>query len=199
MRKIILAIVALSIALALIAAGDSDGGMNLKPVKVLMQTTKGDIVLELYPGAAPITVENFLTYVREGFYNGLVFHRVINDFMVQGGGFDLEHNQKNPTQGAIVNEADNGLKNSDGTIAMARTNNPNSATCQFFINVKDNGFLDHTAKTARGFGYCVFGKVVEGMDVVNRIEAVRTGADSKTGMKDWPVEDISIISASIIK
>jgi len=199
MKKFILAIIAISLALSLFAAGEADGGMDLKPVKVLMKTTQGDITLELYPGAAPVTVENFLNYVKEGFYDGLVFHRVINDFMVQGGGFDLEHNQKAPTQDPIINEADNGLKNSLGTIAMARTNNPNSATCQFFINVKDNSFLDHTAKTSRGFGYCVFGKVVEGMDVVNQIKVVKTGRDAKKGMGDWPVEDISIISASIIK
>jgi len=199
MKKIILAIVAISIALALFAVDDTDGGVNLKPVKVKMETTKGDIVLELYPGAAPITVENFLNYVKEGFYDGLVFHRVINDFMVQGGGFDLEHNQKTPTQPAITNEADNGLKNTLGTIAMARTNAPNSATCQFFINIKDNSFLNHTAKTSRGFGYCVFGKVIEGMDVVNQIKVVKTGKDAKKGMGDWPVEDISIISATIIQ
>jgi len=199
MKKCILAIVAISFALALFAAGDTDGGMNLKPVKVLMQTSKGDVVLELYPGAAPITVQNFLNYVEQGFYDGLVFHRVIDNFMVQGGGFDLEHNQKTPTQDPIKNEADNGLKNDIGSIAMARTNNPNSATCQFFINVKDNNFLNHTAKTSRGFGYCVFGKVIKGMDVVNQIKVVKTGRDPKKGMDDWPVEDIIIVKASILK
>jgi peptidyl-prolyl cis-trans isomerase B (cyclophilin B) len=137
--------------------------------KVRLETSLGNIVVELNPTAAPKTVENFISYVKAGFYNGTIFHRVIKGFMIQGGGFTEDLQQK-PTQPAIQNEADNGLKNLRGTIAMARTPDPNSATAQFFINTVDNAFLNFTAKTPRGWGYCVFGKVVEGMDVVDAIE-----------------------------
>jgi len=143
--------------------------------KVRMETSKGPITIELYPDKAPKTVENFLTYVDEGYYDGTVFHRVIKDFMVQGGGF-TEDMQKKPTHDPILNEADNGLKNDRGTIAMARTGDPHSATAQFFINHKDNEFLNHTGKNSRGWGYAVFGKVTDGMEVVDEIAALPTGA-----------------------
>ena len=143
--------------------------------RVLLQTSQGTIVLELNPEKAPLSTSNFLTYVNEGFYEGTIFHRVIADFMIQGGGLDADFNQKE-THAPIKNEADNGLSNQRGTIAMARTGDPHSATAQFFINTVDNDFLDHTAPTARGWGYTVFGKVAEGMDVVDKIRALPTGA-----------------------
>jgi len=144
--------------------------------RVRITTTLGDIVLELNREKAPKSVENFLDYVREGFYDGTIFHRVIDDFMVQGGGFTLDL-QKKSTRASIKNEADNGLKNLKGTVAMARTNAPHSATAQFFINVSDNnGFLNHTSATPRGWGYAVFGKVVEGMDVIDKIRKTPTGS-----------------------
>jgi cyclophilin family peptidyl-prolyl cis-trans isomerase len=143
--------------------------------KVLVETGKGPITIELYPDKAPKTVENFLVYVDEGFYDGTIFHRVIEDFMIQGGGF-TEDMRKKPTHDPIQNEADNGVKNERGTIAMARTGDPHSATAQFFINHKDNDFLNHTGKNPRGWGYTVFGKVTEGMDVVDEIAATPTGA-----------------------
>jgi peptidyl-prolyl cis-trans isomerase B (cyclophilin B) len=142
--------------------------------KVLIETTNGNIVLELYADKAPETVKNFLTYVDDGFYNGTIFHRVIPNFMIQGGGFTADMKQKR-TRPPIKNEADNGLKNDRGTIAMARTQDPNSATAQFFINSADNDFLNHTGKTPQGWGYAVFGRVVEGMKVVDAISAVKTG------------------------
>jgi peptidyl-prolyl cis-trans isomerase B (cyclophilin B) len=142
--------------------------------KVLIETTNGNIVLELYADKAPETVKNFLTYVDDGFYNGTIFHRVIPNFMIQGGGFTADMKQKR-TRPPIKNEADNGLKNDRGTIAMARTQDPNSATAQFFINSADNDFLNHTGKTPQGWGYAVFGRVVEGMEVVDAISAVKTG------------------------
>lgn len=142
--------------------------------RVLMQTSMGNIVLELYPNKAPKTVANFLEYVRDGFYNGTIFHRVISNFMIQGGGFTVNYKRKQ-TRPPIMNEADNGLKNLRGTIAMARTFEPQSATAQFFINVVNNPFLDHKNDTPRGWGYCVFGKVVKGMKVVDKIRNVPTG------------------------
>lgn len=141
---------------------------------VLIQTSKGDIQVELDPERAPKTVENFLAYVDAGFYDGTIFHRVIPDFMIQGGGFTPDYAKK-PTRDPIANEADNGLANERGTIAMARTGDPHSATAQFFINHKDNAFLDHSAKDARGWGYAVFGKVTAGMDVVDAIATAPTG------------------------
>jgi len=143
--------------------------------RVRITTTLGDIVLELDREKSPKSVENFLNYVREGFYDGTIFHRVIDKFMVQGGGFTQDL-QKKPTRAPIENEANNGLKNLNGTIAMARTNAPHSATAQFFINVADNDFLNHTSPTPRGWGYAVFGKVVEGMDVVDKIRKTPTGS-----------------------
>jgi len=167
-------------------------------VNVKMVTNKGIIELELNADKAPITVENFVKYTNDGFFNGTVFHRVINNFMIQGGGFTIEGAQKKDTYEQIQNEADNGLSNEVGTIAMARTNNPHSATSQFFINVKDNNFLDHTDKK-RGWGYCVFGKVTKGMDVVDAIKVVPTNVNPKTGMQDWPVEEIIIESVEIVE
>jgi peptidyl-prolyl cis-trans isomerase B (cyclophilin B) len=163
-------------------------------VTVEMQTNKGTIVLELYPDKAPATVANFLQYVRDGFYNGTIFHRVIPGFMIQGGGFEPGMTQK-PTRDPIKNEADNGLKNDVGTIAMARTPNPDSATAQFFINAKDNDFLNYSSPTPQGWGYCVFGKVIEGMDVVRAIESVPT--TTRAGHQDVPTEDVVIESATV--
>lgn len=140
---------------------------------VELKTNQGTIALELRPDKAPKTVENFLQYVKDGQYNGTIFHRVIDNFMIQGGGFDKAMSEK-PTRGSIKSEADNGLTNDTGTIAMARTPDPHSASAQFFINLKDNGFLNHTAPTMRGYGYTVFGKVTKGMDVVEKIAKVRT-------------------------
>lgn len=143
--------------------------------QVHMSTTFGDIVLELDREKAPKSVQNFLNYVQEGFYDGTIFHRVIDGFMVQGGGFTQDF-QKKATHTPVENEANNGLKNVIGSIAMARTNDPHSATAQFFINVADNGFLDHRSPTPRGWGYAVFGKVVEGMEVVDKIRRTATGS-----------------------
>ena len=163
---------------------------------VVMETTKGTIRIELWADKAPISVENFLRYTDNEFYDGLIFHRVINGFMIQGGGLDAKMNKK-PTKKAITNEADNGLKNVVGSVAMARTGNPHSATAQFFINVNNNGFLDHKSKDSRGWGYAVFGKVVKGMDVVNKIKSVKTSRVNGRG--DVPVSPITIKKATIIK
>lgn len=162
---------------------------------VKLSTNFGDITLELNAEKAPITVANFLQYVEKGFYDGVIFHRVIDGFMIQGGGFDTNMKQK-ATDAEIKNEADNGLSNDAYTIAMARTSIPDSASSQFFINVADNDFLNHTAPTSSGWGYCVFGKVVEGMDVVDKIKGVKT--TSKAGHRDVPVDPVIIEKASII-
>ncbi len=159
---------------------------------VVFETTKGNIEIELYPDKAPQTVQNFLYYVDNKFYDGLIFHRVIADFMIQGGGFTPEMTQKQPKP-AIEIESDNGLLNDKYTVAMARTSDPNSATSQFFINVKDNAFLNFKSKTPQGYGYTVFGKVVAGQQVVHAIEKVKTGA--KNGMNDVPVEVVKITKA----
>ena len=163
--------------------------------QVELNTNKGRIVLELNTEKAPKTSANFLEYVRDGFYDGVIFHRVIDGFMIQGGGFDENFKEK-ATRDAIENEADNGLSNDVGTIAMARTQAPHSASAQFFINVKNNSFLNHTSKTAQGWGYAVFGKVVEGMDVVEAIKGVRTG--NRGYHADVPLENVVIESAKII-
>jgi len=165
--------------------------------QVRLETSKGAITLELYPEKAPKSVENFLGYVRDGFYDGTIFHRVIDGFMVQGGGFTQDYTRK-PTQAPIENEADNGLSNRTGTVAMARTRDPHSATAQFFINVSDNTFLDHTAKSPRGWGYAVFGEVVDGMDVVNAIKSVKTGPAGPFP-KDVPQEPVVIESARVVE
>ncbi|HKI50644.1 MAG TPA: peptidylprolyl isomerase [Geothermobacteraceae bacterium] len=164
--------------------------------QVLLETSAGNITLELNRDKAPVSVENFLQYVTEGFYDGTVFHRVIDNFMVQGGGMTADLQQKK-TRGQIQNEADNGLKNVIGSIAMARTSDVHSATAQFFINVNNNDFLDHQDKSARGYGYAVFGQVVEGMDVVDAIRKVKTG--SKGMHQDVPVEPVTITKASKIE
>lgn len=159
---------------------------------ILMKTSKGDIKIELDAENAPKTVANFMKYVEADHYNGVVFHRVIDGFMVQGGGFDENMKQK-PAPHTVENEADNGLANDIGTVAMARTSDPHSGGAQFFINVKDNDFLNHSSKTPQGWGYCVFGKVVEGMDVVNAIKVVPTGA------QDVPKEQILINEVVVLE
>jgi peptidyl-prolyl cis-trans isomerase B (cyclophilin B) len=164
--------------------------------KVALETDKGRIVLELYPDKAPATVKNFLAYVDDGHYNGTIFHRVIPNFMVQCGGMTVSMKEK-PTKPPVKNEADNGLKNLRGTIAMARTQVPDSATAQFFINTVDNDFLNHKNKTPQGWGYTVFGKVVEGMDVVDAIAKVKTG--NRGGHQDVPVDTLMIITAERVK
>jgi len=163
--------------------------------RVALDTSMGKIVIELYPEKAPKTVANFLEYVKAGFFDGTIFHRVIPGFMVQGGGFTPDMQQKD-TRAPIPNEADNGLKNDRGTIAMARTGDPNSATAQFFINVANNGALNHTGKTPQGWGYAVFGKVVEGMDVADKIVSVPRGQRGPYG--DVPKTTVLINKASVI-
>ena len=160
--------------------------------QVEVTTSVGKFVIELDPGKAPKSVENFLAYVDAKHYDGTLFHRVSGTFMVQGGGYDKNY-EKKPTRAAIENEADNGLKNTRGTVAMARTGDPHSATSQFFVNVVDNAFLDHKAKDEQGWGYCVFGKVVDGMDTVDAIKGVKTGAKGPFA-KDAPDEQIMIES-----
>jgi cyclophilin family peptidyl-prolyl cis-trans isomerase len=162
---------------------------------VLMQTSMGDIVIELYPDKAPKSVSNFLQYVNDGFYDGTIFHRVIDGFMIQGGGFTPDMVKK-PTRAPILNEADNGLRNTIGTVAMARTMEPHSATAQFFINVAMNSNLDFREKTPRGWGYAVFGRVIKGMQVVKAIKGVPT--TSKGMFRDVPAQDIIINKISVL-
>ena len=164
--------------------------------RVKLQTNQGEIVIELDAEKAPKTTENFLNYVREGFYDGTIFHRIINNFMIQGGGFEPGMKQKR-TGEPVENEANNGLKNARYTVAMARTSDPHSATAQFFINVADNDFLNHTAPTSNGWGYAVFGKVVEGTDVVDQIKGVKTG--SRGFHQDVPSEDVIIEKATVVE
>jgi peptidyl-prolyl cis-trans isomerase B (cyclophilin B) len=163
--------------------------------QVLLKTNKGDITLTLDAAKAPKTVANFLAYVKSGHYDGTIFHRVIDNFMIQGGGMAPGMKQK-PTQAEIENEANNGLKNVNGSVAMARTNEPHSASSQFFINVNDNDFLNHTAPTAQGWGYAVFGAVSDGMDIVNAIRKVKTG--SSGFHQDVPTEDVVIEKATVL-
>jgi peptidyl-prolyl cis-trans isomerase B (cyclophilin B) len=160
---------------------------------VTLETSHGNIAIELNAEKAPETVKNFLSYVNDGFFDGTIFHRVIPNFMIQGGGFMPGMVQKK-TEDTVKNEADNGLANDRGTVAMARTNDPHSATAQFFINHNDNGFLNHTAPSGAGWGYCVFGKVTDGMDTVDAIAAVSTGNDD--GHADVPVETVTINKAT---
>jgi peptidyl-prolyl cis-trans isomerase B (cyclophilin B) len=160
-----------------------------------MNTTFGALTLELDAEKAPKTVQNFVDYANNGFYDGTIFHRVIDNFMIQGGGFDTDMHQK-PTAEPIENEADNGLQNDRGTIAMARTMDPHSATAQFFINVKDNDFLNHSGKNMQGWGYCVFGKVVEGDAILDKIRVVPTG--SSAGHQDVPREAVVIESVTVL-
>ena len=163
---------------------------------IRLHTNYGDIMLELDHEKAPVTAQNFIDYVNSGHYDNTIFHRVIDEFMIQGGGFEPGMIQKK-TRAPIPNEADNGLKNDKYTIAMARTSDPHSATGQFFINVKDNDFLNYKSPTAQGYGYCVFGKVVEGMDVVDKIKKVKTG--TRSGHQDVPVENAILEKAEVIQ
>ena len=162
---------------------------------IRLHTNYGPITLQLDAEKAPKTVANFLSYVNSGFYDNTIFHRVIDGFMIQGGGFEPGMKQKR-TEAPIENEAANGLSNRRYTIAMARTSDPHSATAQFFINVKDNGFLDFTAANTQGYGYCVFGEVVEGQDIVDRIKGVKTG--NRAGHQDVPLEDVVIERAETL-
>jgi cyclophilin family peptidyl-prolyl cis-trans isomerase len=175
----------------------STGYLLAANTKVLMKTTKGDLVIELYPDKAPITVKNFLAYVDDKFYDGTIFHRVIKGFMIQGGGFTPEMKAKEEKRPPIKNEATNGLKNLRGTMAMARTPEINSATCQFFINLVDNPFLDHVPNDPEHFGYAVFGQVVQGMEVV---DAIANGPTMTKGMyRDVPREPVTILSVTRIQ
>ena len=185
--RLISIVVVLAVAVAAIA-GDNP--------RVVLETSKGKIVLELYADKAPQTVKNFLAYVDAGYYDGTIFHRVIPDFMIQGGGFTVEMKQKD-IQPPIQNEADNGVRNKRGTIAMARTQDPHSATAQFFINTKDNDFLNHKGKTAQGWGYAAFGRVVEGMGVVDAISKAKTVTRGRS--RDVPDEAIVITRAQPAK
>ena len=182
-----------AVGMVLAAAGvrAKEGG---NPV-VLMKTSMGEITIELDKEKAPVTVDNFLAYVNDKFYDGTIFHRVIPAFMIQGGGFDKDMKQKK-TKAPIKNEAGNGLKNVNGTIAMARTSDPNSATAQFFINTKDNAFLDHRNDTPQGYGYAVFGKVIKGQDVVKKIEQVQT--TTRTPYENVPVTPVIIESVRVV-
>lgn len=187
-KKIILLFVALLCSYSLFAA----------PVFVKMETNQGDIILELDPEKAPLSVKNFVQYVNDGFYDGTIFHRVISSFMIQGGGFDEDLNRKT-TREPITNEADNGLKNSRGTIAMARLPSPHSATAQFFINVQDNLSLDYSGKqNGRTWGYAVFGKVIQGMDVVDKIRFTHTGPNPPF-QKDVPIKTMRIEKVTVIE
>lgn len=182
----LLPFIALTLLLALGATGPlPEARAQAKRPVVVIETSLGDITVELYPDRAPVTVDNFLAYVKAGFYNGTIFHRVIRGFMIQGGGLTPDL-QRKPTRPPIKNEATNGLKNTRGAIAMARTAEVDSATSQFFINTVDNPFLDHKSPDPKGYGYAVFGRVIGGMDVVDRIEQV------KTGPGDVPVEPVVI-------
>lgn len=183
----------LALVFALCGPPAALGGLSNNP-QVIMETSKGTIVLEVFPDEAPETVKSFLQYIRWGHYDGTIFHRVIPNFMIQGGGFSPDMKRKN-TEVPIQNEANNGLKNKRGTVAMARTPDPHSATDQFFINTKNNSFLNHKNTTTRGWGYTVFGKVVEGMDVVNAISGVKTA--KKGMMSNVPVEPVKIIKMTI--
>ena len=182
-------------------AADKTAPANDKPAsatKVLVKTSLGDMTIELYPDKAPKSVENFLAYANSGFYDGTIFHRVIDNFMIQGGGFTRELRQK-PTRPTITNEAKNGLSNLRGTVAMARTGDPNSATAQFFINVVDNPRLDFTSEqNGMTWGYCVFGKVISGLEVVDKIKAVPTGAQGPF-KSDVPTTPVVIEKVSVIK
>ena len=198
-RRVSLATLAAALCLPLAAAAADNCQTLLKgtaPLKVRITTSAGHFVLQLDKEKAPISTANFAKYVDSGFYNGTIFHRVIDGFMIQGGGFEPGMKQK-PTSAPIDNEANNGLKNVKGSIAMARTNDPHSATAQFFINVNDNDFLNHSSPTPQGWGYAVFGKVVEGLDVVDAIRKVKTG--SKGFHQDVPVDDVIIERAIVVE
>lgn len=197
MKKALLGLACLAALICIISlyAGNTAAAERSK-VLIKLETNMGDITLELDREKAPITTDNFIKYVEEGFYDGTVFHRVINGFMVQGGGFDKEMQQK-ATRANIQNEADNGLKNEAYTVAMARTPDPHSASSQFFINVNNNEFLNHQGKSQDGWGYAVFGKVVDGREVVDKIKAVKTG--SKGFHRDVPVDTVQIVKATVLE
>ena len=181
-----------AVLILVVLAGTSVGQEKAVPnPQVIMETSKGEIVLELYPDKAPLTVKNFLEYMDAGFYSGTIFHRVIPGFMLQGGGFTRDM-QKKPTLAPVKNEAFNGLKNDRGTIAMARTQDPHSASSQFFINTVDNAFLNYKNQTVSGWGYAVFGKVIKGMAVVDAISKVETGAHGR--FRDVPKTPVEIIA-----
>lgn len=184
-RRLLLKLFSVALLCAIAGSASAEGGP-----KVVMKTSMGDIVIEVYPDKAPKTAENFLAYVKSGFYNGTVFHRVINGFMIQGGGYDTNMHEK-PARAPIQNEAKNGLKNRAYTIAMARTPDPHSASAQFFINVNDNAFLDYPGQD--GWGYAVFGKVISGKETVDKIKAV------ETDRRDKPKANVVIESASVIE
>ena len=188
-------LVALTSCVDVIENDEANNLMENKMTQVTIKTSVGDIQLELNDEKAPITVENFKTIASSGYYEGTIFHRVINGFMIQGGGLTADMNNKSSGTGPIQNEANNGLPNDRGTIAMARTMDPHSATSQFFINHKDNAFLNHTGETSRGWGYAVFGMVTEGMDIVDQIAEVATG--SSGAYQDVPEEVITIESVTI--
>ena len=199
MKKHLIYSIVITACLAVIACKPSqntDKDMKTKTENAIvkLKTSEGDITIELNADKAPITAENFLKYVEEGFYDDTIFHRVIPNFMIQGGGFTADMGQKQ-THPNIKNEADNGLKNERGTIAMARTSDPDSASSQFFINLKDNDFLNFKDKSTQGWGYCVFGKVISGMEIVDKIATVKTG--SSKGHQDVPTRTITIEKATI--
>ena len=191
MRKLLLTFTSLLLLISSVSAAD-----DITKKRVKLETSEGDITLELDITRAPITVLNFLKYVRSGHYEGTIFHRVMQNFMIQGGGFTPEFVRKEP-DATIKNEAANGLKNVRGSIAMARTNDPHSASTQFFINVVDNPFLNHTGENPRGWGYAVFGRVVKGMNVVDKIRNIRTGPNGPFP-SDVPVKTVVIHKATII-
>jgi Peptidyl-prolyl cis-trans isomerase (rotamase) - cyclophilin family len=185
-----------ALAIALLSAFSVNAAPGAAKPQVKIETTQGVIVAELYPQAAPRTVENFLQYVKDGFYDGTIFHRVIKSFMVQGGGFTKDMQEKT-TRPPVVNEADNGLKNETGTLAMARTGDPNSATAQFFINTKNNDDLNFRSKDVQGWGYCVFGKVISGLDVVKLIEGVATA--SQPPYEDVPRTPVVMTKVTVVQ
>jgi cyclophilin family peptidyl-prolyl cis-trans isomerase len=198
LRRTLVASLAVACALPLAALAQSSSSCTPKgnaPMKVKLTTSMGPIVIQLDKDKAPISVDNFIKYVESGHYNGTIFHRVINGFMIQGGGFTKDLGQK-PTQPPIKNESTNGLKNDNYTVAMARTNVRDSATSQFFINVKDNAFLNYSGESPQGYGYAVFGKVVEGQDTVDKIKNVPTG--TQRGMGDVPVTPVVIEKAECV-
>lgn len=194
-RKIMFKKMLVTIVMLLVSANLAFAAAKQNPV-VVMETNKGTVKIELFQKEAPISVSNFLGYVNSGFYNGTIFHRVIREFMIQGGGFTADRQQK-PTKGPIKNEATNGLLNQRGTLAMARTGVVDSATAQFFINLVDNKFLNNRDTSMQGYGYAVFGKVVEGMDVVDRIARVKTGYSP--GFENLPVETVVIKNMKVLK
>lgn len=192
MRYLLITLTSLFLLISSAHAAD-----DITTKRVKLETSEGNIVLELDISRAPLTVLNFMKYVRSGHYDGTIFHRVIKKFMIQGGGFtpDMERKEGNAT---VINEADNGLSNLRGTVAMARTNDPHSASAQFFINVVDNPFLDHTSKTPRGWGYAVFGRVIKGMNVVDKIRELRTGPNGPFPT-DVPLKMVLIHKATVIE